>query len=48
MNVSVRVLATVNPTEIQEKVEKAILNFFPVELKLQESCNYPAMVILKA
>jgi len=37
MNISVRVLATVNPTEIQEKVEKAILNFFPVELKLQES-----------
>lgn len=37
MNISVRVLATVNPTEIQDKVEKAILNFFPVELKLQES-----------
>jgi len=37
MNVSVRILATVNPTEIQDKVEKAILNFFPVELKLQES-----------
>ena len=37
MSISVRVLATVNPTEIQDKVEKAILNFFPVELKLQES-----------
>ena len=37
MNVSVRVLAAVNQTEIQDKVEKAILNFFPVELKLQES-----------
>jgi len=36
MNVSVRVLAAVNQTEIQDKVEKAILNFFPVELKLQE------------
>jgi len=37
MNVSVKVLAPVNPTEIQDKVEKAILNFFPVEFKLQES-----------
>jgi len=36
MNVSVKVSATVNPTEIREKVEKAILNFFPVELKLQD------------
>jgi len=37
MNISVKVFAPVNPTEIQEKVEKAISNFFPVELKLQES-----------
>lgn len=37
MNVSVKVQACVNPTEIQDKVEKAILNFFPVELKFQES-----------
>jgi predicted RNA binding protein with dsRBD fold (UPF0201 family) len=37
MNVSVKVLATINPTEIQDKVEKAISNFFPVELKLQET-----------
>lgn len=37
MNVSVKVSAIVNPTEIREKVEKAILNFFPVELKLQDS-----------
>ena len=36
MNVTVKVFAQVNPTEIQEKVEKAISNFFPVELKLQE------------
>ena len=35
MNVSVKISAPVNPTEIQEKVEKAILNFFPVELMLQ-------------
>src|SRR3989304_1643717 len=42
MNISVKVLAPVNPTEIQEKVEKAILNFFPVELKLQES-GVPAL-----
>jgi uncharacterized protein len=37
MNVSVKVLAPVYPTEIQEKVEKAISNFFPVDLKIQES-----------
>jgi predicted RNA binding protein with dsRBD fold (UPF0201 family) len=30
MNVKVKVSAPVNPTEVQEKVEKAILNFFPV------------------
>ena len=36
MNVSVKILAALNPTEIQDKVEKAISNFFPVELKLQE------------
>ena len=37
MNVSVKISAPVNPTEMQEKVEKAISNFFPVELKLQVS-----------
>lgn len=37
MNISVKVLAHVNPTEMQDKVEKAISNFFPVELKLQET-----------
>lgn len=37
MNVSVKISAPVNPTEMQEKVEKAISNFFPVELKLQGS-----------
>jgi len=37
MNVSVKILAALNPTEIQDKVEKAISNFFPVELKLQGS-----------
>ncbi|NJD51333.1 MAG: hypothetical protein FIB07_00520 [Candidatus Methanoperedens sp.] len=35
MNVSVKISAPVNPTEMQEKVEKAISNFFPVELNLQ-------------
>jgi len=34
--IKVSVSAPVNPTEMQEKVEKAISNFFPVELKLQE------------
>lgn len=37
MNVSVKISAPVNPTEMQEKVEKAISNFFPVELNLQGS-----------
>jgi predicted RNA binding protein with dsRBD fold (UPF0201 family) len=37
MNISVKVLAHVNPTEMQDKVEKAISNFFPVELKLQDT-----------
>ncbi|HMB46218.1 MAG TPA: RNA-binding domain-containing protein [Candidatus Methanoperedens sp.] len=37
MNISVKVLAHVNPTEMQDKVEKAISNFFPVDLKLQET-----------
>jgi predicted RNA binding protein with dsRBD fold (UPF0201 family) len=32
MNVKVQVFATVNPTEVKEKVEKAILNFFPLSL----------------
>jgi predicted RNA binding protein with dsRBD fold (UPF0201 family) len=36
MKVTVRVFAPVNPTEIREKVEKAISNFFPFELKLQD------------
>lgn len=36
MKVTVRVFARVNPTEIQEKVEKSISNFFPVELKVQD------------
>ena len=36
MNAKVRVFAHVNPTEVQEKVEQAILNFFPVTLELQD------------
>ncbi len=36
MNAKVVVFAPVNPTEVQEKVEKAILNFFPLSLELQE------------
>lgn len=36
MNAKVAVFAPVNPTEVQEKVEKAILNFFPLSLELQE------------
>jgi predicted RNA binding protein with dsRBD fold (UPF0201 family) len=35
MNTKVQVFAPVNPTEVQEKVEQAILNFFPVSLELQ-------------
>ena len=42
MNISVKVYAAVNPTEIQEKVEKAISNFFPVKLNLQGS-EIPAL-----
>jgi len=34
--INISVSANVNPTEMQEKVEKAILNFFPVKLKLQD------------
>ncbi len=34
--ISVKISAIVNPTELQEKVENAISNFFPVELKLQD------------
>ena len=34
--INISVSANVNPTEIQEKVEKAISNFFPVDLKLQD------------
>ena len=37
MNVKVKVSAPVNPTEVQEKVERAILNFFPVSFELQYS-----------
>jgi predicted RNA binding protein with dsRBD fold (UPF0201 family) len=36
MNAKVQVFAPVNPTEVKEKVEKAILNFFPVSLELQD------------
>jgi len=36
MNAKVKVFAPVNPTEVQEKVEQAILNFFPVSLELQD------------
>jgi predicted RNA binding protein with dsRBD fold (UPF0201 family) len=36
MNAKVKVYAPVNPTEVQEKVETAILNFFPISLELQE------------
>ena len=43
MNISVKISAPVNPTEMQEKVEKAISNFFPVELELQGS-EIPALV----
>ncbi len=32
MNAKVQVFAPVNPTEEREKVEKAILNFFPISL----------------
>ncbi|HEX7628669.1 MAG TPA: RNA-binding domain-containing protein [Candidatus Methanoperedens sp.] len=35
--ISVKISAIVNPTEMQEKVEKAISNFFPVGLKLQDA-----------
>jgi len=37
MNVKVKVSAPVNPTEVQEKVEKAILNFFPISFEFQDS-----------
>ncbi len=37
MNVSVRVSSLLNPTEMREKVEKAISNFFTVKLGVQES-----------
>jgi len=36
MNVKIHVFAPVNPTELQEKVEKAILNFFTVSLEFQD------------
>ncbi len=36
MIVNVRVSALLFPTEIQEKVERAILNLFPVELTVQD------------
>lgn len=35
MNVSVKVHANVNPTEMQDKVRGAILNFFIIDLELQ-------------
>ncbi|MCZ7401398.1 MAG: hypothetical protein O8C61_04180 [Candidatus Methanoperedens sp.] len=37
MNAKVAVFAHVNPTEVQEKVEQAILNFFPLSFELQDS-----------
>ncbi|MCZ7399632.1 MAG: hypothetical protein O8C62_08140 [Candidatus Methanoperedens sp.] len=36
MIITVRVSALVYPTEIEEKVRKAITNLFPVELKLRD------------
>lgn len=36
MKVIVKVSALMYPTEIQEKVKKAITNFFPVSLQLQD------------
>ncbi|VVB96355.1 RNA binding protein [uncultured archaeon] len=36
MNVIVRVSALVHPTEVEEKVSKAITNLFPVELRLRD------------
>ncbi len=36
MNAKVQVFAPVNLTEVQEKVEQTILNFFPVTLELQD------------
>lgn len=36
MNVMVKVSALVYPTEIQEKVAKAIKNLFPIELNIQD------------
>ena len=36
MNAKVQVFAHVHPTEVQEKVEQSILNFFPVILELQD------------
>ncbi|MCX9083341.1 MAG: hypothetical protein OIN87_00915 [Candidatus Methanoperedens sp.] len=36
MNAKVKVFANVNPTEVEEKVKKAILNFFQVSLELQD------------
>lgn len=37
MNVTVKVSSLLNPTEMKEKVEKAISNFIPVELMIKES-----------
>lgn len=34
MNISVKISASINPTEMQNKVEEAILNFFNVDLAL--------------
>lgn len=39
MNVMVKVSALVYPTEIQEKVAKAIKNLFPIELNIQDFGN---------
>jgi predicted RNA binding protein with dsRBD fold (UPF0201 family) len=36
MNVVVRISALVHPTEIEEKVRRAITNLFPVELQLRD------------
>jgi hypothetical protein len=37
MNIKVTISAPVHPTEVREKVETALKNIIPVELKLQDS-----------
>ena len=36
MNLKLTVTALVNPTEIRERVETAIMNIFPIQLELQD------------